>query len=74
MGWPRLVIKFGVEALIAYNAYKYNTRYRPDWDCFATEAKQPNDFGIGENVSKEFDSVIWGCFILAIIGLLNCVV
>ena len=74
MTWPRLVIKFGVEALIVYNAFKYNTRYKPEWDCFATEAKQPNDFGVGENVTEEFTSVIWGCFILAIIGLINCVV
>ena len=25
MSWPRLIIKFGVEALLAYNAYNYMT-------------------------------------------------
>ena len=45
MTWPRLVIKGIVEAVIVYNAYRYATVHKTeDWECYATESKQPNDF------------------------------
>ena len=42
MGWPRLCLKFGVEALLTYNFYHYATTEKNAWDCYATSFRQPN--------------------------------
>ena len=42
MGWPRLCLKFLGEALLTYNFYDYATTHKPDWECWATDFRQPN--------------------------------
>ena len=69
MTWPRLVLKGLIEGLLAYNFSHYNSdAHRPEWDCFATDKKQPNGDGIGENVSAMFDNIVTAGFYLALIG------
>ena len=69
MSWPRLILKGGIEALLAYNFSHYNgSKHRPDWDCFATDKKQPNGLGNGENVSAEFETIVNLGFILCLVG------
>ena len=75
MTWPRLILKGGVEAILCWNAYHYATFHKTqDWACYATHSKQPNDFGVGDNVTERFTMVIWCSFLLCAFGLLNCFV
>uniref|UniRef100_A0A7S3I616 MARVEL domain-containing protein n=1 Tax=Favella ehrenbergii TaxID=182087 RepID=A0A7S3I616_9SPIT len=82
MTWPRLVIKFLVEALLAYNCYHYNTAHLKGYDCWANEMKQPRadqsmfgeDEGSPVNMTAKFTQVIFFGMILALIGLINCIV
>ena len=67
MTWPRLIMKFGVETILAWNFYSYATEHRPDWDCFATDKKQPNG-AVGENMTEIFTQVIYTGFIIALVG------
>ena len=71
MTWPRLILKGGAEALLAWNAYHYTTTHSTDWECFATDKKQPNDSS-GENMSAQFTQVITVGFLIALAGLINC--
>ena len=71
MTWPRLILKGIAEATLAWNCYKYNMK-RDDWDCFANDQKQPNDLGIGRNMTEKFTLVTWACFWICAIGLINC--
>ena len=75
MTWPRLILKLGVEGLLTYNFYKYATFYAtteqdPSWECFATDYRQPNADGIGENMSAAFTSVCMTGFYIALVGTL----
>ena len=70
MSWPRLVIKGLVEGLLCYNFYHYATAERPDWDCFATDKRQPNGLGEGENITEKFTTVIYSGFIVTLVALL----
>lgn len=56
MTWPRLVLKTGVEALLAYNFYHYSTTEKEDWDCWVGKYRQPmaDEFEGAENVSAKF--------------------
>ena len=64
--WPRLILKALAEGIICYNFYHYSGAHRPDWDCWATERRQPygtlkgasNDGGSGENMTDQFSSII----------------
>ena len=54
--WPRLIMKAGIEGILCYNFYHYGGSHRPDYDCWATERRQPNgslrgESGIGENMT-----------------------
>ena len=74
MSWPRLVIKFGVVAIVCYNFYNYNNAKKPDWECFATDKRQPNGDGIGENMTATFTNVIkLGFWISAISTVVNII-
>ena len=70
MGWPRLVLKFGVEALLTYNFFHYATTEKADWDCFATDRRQPSPVDIdgAENMTAQFTSVIYTGFVVALIA------
>ena len=73
MTWPRLILKAGTEGLLAYNFYHYATFHAttsqdPSWECFATDYRQPNADGIGENMSAAFTSLIFTGFYIALFG------
>ena len=72
MSWPRLIIKFGVEVLLAYNAYNYMTDYKPDWDCWASGKRQPSGVETegARNVTEEFTTVISFMFYGSLVGAL----
>ena len=73
MTWPRLIMKCGVEILLAYNCYKYNMK-RDDWDCWANGAKQPNAHENGRNMTEQFTMITWACFLICAVGLVNCLI
>ena len=56
MTWPRLVLKAGCEALLAYNFYHYSTVEKEDWDCWVGSYRQPmaEEFDGAVNVSAKF--------------------
>ena len=71
MTWPRLILKSGVCALLTYNFYHYATTHAttnqdPAWECFATDFRQPNADGEGENMSAAFESLIMFGFYVAL--------
>ena len=75
MTWPRLCLKAGTVALLTYNFYDYATTHsttrQPDpWECFATDYRQPNSDGIGENMSAAFDKLIWCGFYVCLAALI----
>ncbi len=69
MTWPRLCIKGIAQAVLCYNFYSYGTEHRPEWDCFATNKKQPNGIE-GENMTEAFTTVINYGFYLTLVGCL----
>jgi uncharacterized membrane protein HdeD (DUF308 family) len=69
MTWPRLVLKGLVQGMLCWNAYHYATVHRPDWDCYATDKKQPNGTE-GENMTEAFTQVIMYGFYLSLVGVL----
>ena len=68
MTWPRLILKGAVESILCYNFYDYATTHRTAWDCYATDKKQPNDVGLGINITEQFTAVIYAGFILSLVG------
>merc|ERR1712154_724287 len=73
MSWPRLIIKFGVEVLLAYNAYNYMTApYKADWDCWASGKRQPSPVETegARNVTDMFTNVISVLFYVCLAGAL----
>ena len=74
MSWPRLVLKSGAVATLTYFMYSYATDHRPDWDCYATEKRQPNWEGIGDNVTEQFSSICYSGFIIALVACIVCLV
>ena len=71
MTMPRLVLKLGVEALLAWNFWKYSTEYAttsqdPPWECYATDFRQPNPDGNGDNMSEAFTQLCWFGFYLSV--------
>ena len=69
MSWPRLIVKLGIESILAYNFYNYNSDdKKPDWECWATDKRQPNGIGVGENMTEQFSSVITVGFYLSLIA------
>ena len=73
MTWPRLVIKGIACGVLCYNFYHYGTTHKNDWDCYATDKKQPNGTE-GENMTEAFTNVINYGFYLCIVGCLVTVI
>ena len=69
MTWPRLIMKGLVQGILCYNFYHYSTAHKTDWDCYATDKKQPND-SVGENMTEAFTKVISYAFYLSLVGCL----
>ena len=77
MTWPRLVVKGLIEAVLCYNFSHYiGPKHRPEWECWATDKKQPSGNGDndGENVSAMFDNIITAAFYLALVGCIITVI
>ena len=83
MTWPRLIVKTGVTGLLTYNFYHYGTvhdtaQQDEPWECFATDFRQPNADGEGENMSAAFEKVIMtgfyvtlAAFIVSVVEIIN---
>ena len=49
----------------AVTTVKHRTK---DWDCYATDKRNPNGDGIGENVTAQFTAIIYTGFFITLIA------